>query len=566
MSVTLKVCALLTALCVLLPTLAFGKKKGRAQSGELAELNAKIKRFAPTVVTADTSRLSAGDRRALARIVEAARLLDPLFLRQVWSGNVALQRKLEADKTPLGRARLHYFMLNDGPWSQLDENIAFLPDVPREKPATAAHYPDGMTKEEFESWVATLPEPEKQKATGFFYAVRRDPAGKLKLVPYSQEYREYLAPAAALLREAAGLTTNATLKNFLSKRADAFLNDDYYESDVAWMDLDAPIDVTIGPYETYSDGLFGYKAAFEAYVTLRDEAESAKLARFGGVLQELENNLPIDPRYRNPKLGAGAPIRVVNVVYSSGEGNSGVQTAAFNLPNDERVVHEKGSKRVMLKNVQQAKFDKTLIPISGVVLSKADQANVSFEAFFTHVLAHELMHGLGPHTIAVAGRETSVRKELKDNYSAIEEAKADITGLWAVQQLIDKGVLPRSMERTLYTTFLASAFRSVRFGIKEAHGKGVAMQFNYLTDEGAFKYDPATKTFAVVPARIKEAVRKLTHDLLTLEAEGSYEGAKAMLDKYGVVRPEMQGALDRLKDVPVDIEPSYPLASERAGR
>jgi hypothetical protein len=561
MRVMLKVCALLTALCVLAPPAAFAQKQG-----ELAELNAKVRRFAPTVITADTSKLSAGDRQALAKVVEAARLFDPLFLRQVWSGNVALRQRLEADKTPLGRARLHYFMINDGPWSQLDENIAFLPGVPHEKPATAAHYPDDMTKQEFESWVATLPESEKQKATGFFWAVRRDAAGKLKLVPYSQEYREFLIPAATLLREAAGLTTNATLKNFLSKRADAFLNDDYYESDVAWMDLDAPIDVTIGPYETYSDGLFGYKAAFEAYVTLRDEVESAKLARFGGVLQELENNLPIDPRYRNPKLGAAAPIRVVNVVYSSGEGNSGVQTAAFNLPNDERVVHEKGSKRVMLKNVQQAKFDKTLVPISRVVLSAADRQNVSFEAFFTHVLAHELMHGLGPHTINVGGRETSVRKELKDNYSAIEEAKADITGLWAMQYLIDKGVLDKSFERTLYTTFLASAFRSVRFGIKEAHGKGIALQFNYLTDEGAFKYDPATKTFSVVPSRIKEAVRKLTHDLLTLEAEGSYDAAKAMLDKYGVVRPEMQGALDRLKDVPVDIEPSYPLASSRAGR
>lgn len=555
MRVMLKVCALLTAVCVLVPSAALAQKQG-----EVAELNAKIRRFAPTIVTADTSKLSAGDRRALAKVVEAARLLDPLFLRQVWSGNVALKRKLEADKSPLGRARLHYFMINDGPWSQLDENIAFLPGVPAEKPATAAHYPDDMTKQEFETWLATLPESEKQKATGFFYAVRRDGAGKLKLVPYSQEYGEFLRPAAALLREAAALTTDATLKSFLSKRADAFLSDDYYESDVAWMDLDAPIDVTIGPYETYSDGLFGYKAAFEAYVTLRDEAESAKLARFGGVLQDLENNLPIDPKYRNPKLGAAAPIRVVNVVYSSGEGNSGVQTAAFNLPNDERVVHEKGSKRVMLKNVQQAKFDKTLIPISRVVLTPAEQRNVSFEAFFTHVLAHELMHGLGPHTITVGGRETSVRKELKDNYSAIEEAKADITGLWAMQYLIDKGVLDKSFERTLYTTFLASAFRSVRFGIKEAHGRGVAMQFNYLTDEGAIKYDPSTKTFSVVPSRIKEAVRKLTHDLLTLEAEGSYDTAKAMLDKYGVVRPEMQGALERLKDVPVDIEPSYPLA------
>ncbi|MFL6281580.1 MAG: dipeptidyl-peptidase 3 family protein, partial [Pyrinomonadaceae bacterium] len=501
------------------------------------------------------------DRQALAKIIEAAKLLDPLFLRQVWSGNVALHNRLEADRTPLGRARLHYFMLNDGPWSQLDENVAFLSDVPREKPATAAHYPDGMTKEEFESWVATLPESEKQKATGFFYAVRRDTAGHLKLVPYSQEYGEFLRPAAKLLRDAAALTTNATLRNFLTKRADAFLSDDYYESDVAWMDLDSPIDVTIGPYETYSDGLFGYKAAFEAYVTLRDEAESKKLAFFSNHLQELENNLPIDARYRNPKLGAASPIRVVNVVYSSGEGNSGVQTAAFNLPNDERVVHEKGSKRVMLKNVQEAKFRKTLVPISRVVLSAADQRKVSFEPFFTHVLAHELMHGLGPHTITVGGRETSVRKELKDNYSAIEEAKADITGLWALQFLIDKGALPRTLEETLYTTYLASAFRSVRFGITEAHGRGVAMQFNYLTDEGAIRFDERTGTFSIVPSKIKDAVRKLTHDILTVEAEGSYDGAKAMLDKYGVVRTEMQGALERLKGVPVDIEPSYPLAN-----
>jgi hypothetical protein len=500
----------------------------------------------------------------LQKVVEAARLFDPLFLRQVWSGNVALQRRLEADRTPLGRARLHYFRINDGPWSQLDDNVAFLPGVPREKPPTAAHYPDGMDKQEFETWVATLPESEKQKATGFFYAVRRDAAGKLRLVPYSEEYRDFLAPASALLRHASELTDNATLRNFLSKRADAFLSNDYYESDVAWMELDAPIDVTIGPYETYSDGLFGYKAAFEAYVTLRDEAETAKLARFSGLLQDLENNLPIDPRHRNPKLGAAAPIRVVNVVYSSGEANSGVQTAAFNLPNDEKVVNEKGSKRVMLKNVQEAKFQKTLVPISRVVLSPADRRDVSFDAFFTHVLAHELMHGLGPQTITVGGRQTSVRQELKDAHSAIEEAKADITGLWAMQHLMDKGLLDRRLERSLYTTFLASAFRSVRFGLKGAHGRGVALQFNYLTDEGAIRYDPASGTFAVVPARIKEAVRRLTGELLTIEAEGAYDRAKEMLAKYGVVRPEMQGALERLKDVPVDIEPSYPLAAAAA--
>jgi hypothetical protein len=277
-------------------------------------------------------------------------------------------------------------------------------------------------------------------------------------------------------------------------------------------------------------------------------------------LQELEDNLPMDARYRNPKLGAAAPIRVVNVVFSSGEGNSGVQTAAFNLPNDERVVQEKGSKRVMLKNTQEAKFKQTLLPISRVVLNRAQQPDLSFEAFFTHILTHELMHGLGPHNIRVDGRDTTVRGQLKELYSAIEEAKADITGLWALQYMMDKGVIDRSMERSVYTTYLASAFRSVRFGINAAHGKGIAVQFNVLTDKGAIKYDERTETFSIDRSRIKQAVRELTHDILTLQAEGSYEKAKAMLDKYGVIRPPMQKALDRLSDVPVDIAPSFPLA------
>jgi len=524
------------------------------------ELAKKIARFAPTVLTADTARLNAKDKLALTKIIEAAKLLDPLFLRQVWSGNAALEAKLLADKSAVGRQRLHYFYINDGPWSRLDSNEPFIDGVPKEKPPQAAAYPDDMTRDEFNSWVQGLSEADKQKATGFFYVIRRGSDGKLNMVPYSQAYREYLEPAAKLLHEAAALATNATLKNFLNKRAEAFGTDDYYESDVAWMDLDAPIDVTFGPYETYEDELFSYKASFEAYVTLRDDAESAKLAKFSQYLQELENNLPMDPSYRNPKLGAASPIRVVNEVYASGEGNNGVQTAAFNLPNDERVVKEKGSKRVMLKNVQDAKFNKTLIPISRVVLQPTDRASLSFDSFFTHILCHELMHGLGPHNITVGGQQTTVRKQLKELYSAIEEAKADMTGLWALQYMIDHNTIEKSMERTLYITYLASMFRSVRFGITEAHGKGVAMQFNYLVDEGAIKYDEKSGTFSVDHAKFKVGVTKLTHDLLTLEAEGSYEKAKAILDKFAVIRPPMQSALDKLKNVPVDIEPVFPLA------
>src|SRR6266498_1824640 len=551
---TLSIALVLT----LMATIFSGQKKNEATGDP--ELAKKISRFSPTVLTADTSKLSASDRTALSKIIAAAKLMDPLFLRQVWSGNEALYQKLLADKSVAGQQRLHYFLINDGPWSRLDNNVAFIEGVPKEKPPNANYYPDDMTKEEFNTWVQGLSESEKLKATGFFWLIRRGPDGKLMTVRYSQDYREFLEPAAKLLREAAQLTSNMTVKNFLDTRSTAFGSDDYYSSDVAWMDLDAPIEVTIGPYETYEDELFSYKAAFEAYVTLPDEAESAKLAKFSQYLQELENNLPMDAAYRNPKLGAASPIRVVNEVFSSGEGNSGVQTAAFNLPNDERVVKEKGSKRVMLKNVQEAKFNKTLVPISQVVLDPAQRIALSFEPFFTHILAHELMHGLGPHNIKVGGQETTVRKQLKELYSAIEEAKADITGLWALQYLIDKGVVEKGMEHSLYTTYLASSFRSVRFGTTEAHGKGVALQFNYLTDEGAFKFNDRTGTFSVDQSKIKEAVRKLTHDILTLQAEGSYEKAKAMLDKYGIIRQPMKVALDRLGDVPVDIEPIFPLA------
>ncbi|HKP36490.1 MAG TPA: hypothetical protein VJT71_06500 [Pyrinomonadaceae bacterium] len=540
-------------------TISMGQPAGRPRASDANELPKALRRFSPTVLTANTARLSLSDRRALAKIIAAARYMDSLFLRQVWSGNESLKQKLEADRTPLGRMLLNYFLLNDGPWSRLDENKPFIDDVPA-KPAQANYYPADITKEEFNAWLATLSPAEKEKATGYFYTIRRDANRKLTTVPYSEEYREFLDPAARLLREAAALTTNATLRNFLNKRAAAFASNDYYDSDVAWMDLDAPIDVTIGPYETYEDEMFGYKAAFEAYVTLRDDAETAKLTKFSGYLQELEDNLPMDPKYRNLKLGAASPIRVVNEVFGSGEGNSGVQTAAFNLPNDERVVKEKGSKRIMLKNVQDAKFAKVLTPIARVVLPPAQQRAISFDAFFTHILTHELMHGLGPHNITVNGQATTVRLQLKDRYSSIEEAKADVTGLWALQYLIDKGVVEKSMQRTLYTTYLASMFRSVRFGITESHGRGVALQFNYFTDEGAITFDERTGRFSVDESKIRDAVRKLTTELLTIEAEGSYEKANAILEKYAVIRPPMKGALDKLKNVPVDIEPIFPLA------
>jgi hypothetical protein len=529
-----------------------------------SRLEAAIARFAPTEVSTDTAPLVPADRQALAKIIEAAGYLNPLFRRQVWSGNDSLLTRLTADTTGVGRLRLHYFLINAGPWSRLDDNAPFIDGVPHEKPSHAGYYPDDITKAEFETWVRSLGPEERARAEGFFHVIRRNADRSLKAVPYSEEYREFLEPAARLLREAAALTPNVSLRRYLTSRADAFASNDYYASDVAWMDLDAPIDVTFGPYETYEDELFGYKAGFEAYVTLRDDAESARLQQFGRHLQELENNLPFAPRYRNPKIGTAAPIRVVDEVYAAGDGNHGVQTAAFNLPNDERVVREKGSKRVMLKNVQEAKFNRILVPIATVVLDAADRSAVSFDAFFTHILAHELMHGLGPQAIRVGERETTVRKELKELYSAIEEAKADATGLWALQYLIGRGVVPAALETTLYRTFLASMFRSVRFGISEAHGRGVALQFNYLVEAGAIEPGADSSTFRVVAPKIKDAVRRLTGELLTVEAEGDYAKAKEMLDRYAVIKPAMQRALDALKNVPVDIEPSFPIA-RRAG-
>lgn len=527
---------------------------------DLAQLNRMIARFAPIELKVDLAGLSAGDRAALIKLIEAARIYDEIYMRQVWSGNTALYAKFQRDSTPLGKARLHYFWINKSPWSDLDAHAAFLPGVPARKPPGANFYPEDMTREQFETWVTTLPKPEREKAEGFFTVIRRDAAGKLSAVPYSREYGAELKRCAQLLHEAAKLSTNESLRRFLTARADAFLSDDYYASDVAWMDLDAPLDVTIGPYETYTDELFGYKAAFEAYVNLRDDKETARLKYFADHLQDVENNLPIEARYRNPKLGALAPIRVVNEIFSAGDGAHGVRTAAYNLPNDERVVREKGSKRVMLKNIQEAKFRANLVPIAGRVLGKAAQADLSFDSFFTHIVAHEMSHGIGPHQIQVGGRQTTVRQELKELYSAVEEAKADVTGLFMLAHLADHGLKEPALEaRRFYTTYLASAFRSVRFGIHEAHGKGMALQLNYFLDQNAFHAN-ADGTFAVDVPKMKAAVASLAHDLLTLEAEGNHAAAKKMLETLAVLRPPVQAALDRLRDIPTDIEPLYTTA------
>jgi hypothetical protein len=531
----------------------------------VAELRAMTARFAPVDIAADVAKLPDSERRALAKLIEAASIMDALFLRQAWSGNDALLQELSRAAVEPGStdadARLHYFLINKGPWSRLDHNRVFIPGAPP-KPESGNFYPAGATKEDVQQWLDSLSGEAKARATGFFSTIRRGEDGRFTAVPYSIEYQGELGRAAALLRESAGLTAQPTLQKYLISRADAFISNDYYASDVAWMELDASIEPTIGPYEVYEDEWFNFKAGFEAFIALRDDAETTKLQAFSKHLQPLENALPIDPKYRNATLGGMAPIRVVNLVFAAGDGNRGVQTAAFNLPNDERVIKEKGSKRVMLKNVQDAKFRMVLTPIAKVALTEADQKRISFDAFFTHILMHELMHGLGPHNITVGGRSTTVRQELKDTYSAIEEAKADVSGLWALKQLADQQHIDPRIAQTMYPTFLASAFRSIRFGINEAHGRGIAIQLNHYLDAGAVTVNQ-DGTFAVNEARIGEAITSLTREIMTLQAEGSYSRARTLIDTLGVVRPQVQTILDKLTNVPVDIEPRFTSATWR---
>jgi hypothetical protein len=558
---------------ILLPlALAVACATAYAAPADLKQLNQMSKRYAPIALTADTSQLSAGDKKAIAKLIEAAKIIDVLQLRQRWSGNEALWAALKQDTTPLGKARLNYFWLNKGPWSILDDHQSFLPadvagiQVPNKKPEGGNFYPEGATKAELETWMNALPAVDKEQAQWFFTVIRKNKDGLFTTVKYADEYQADLEKAASLLKQAAADTDNASLKKFLALRADAFLSNDYLASDFAWMDLDAPVDITIGPYETYNDELFGYKAAFEAYVNIRDQKETQKLNFFAKHMQELEDNLPLDAQYRNPKVGALAPMVVVNQVYGAGDGNMGVQTAAYNLPNDERIISQRGSKRVMLKNVQQAKFKSTLTPIARLVLRPADQKDLDFDSFFTHILAHEITHGLGPHLTRKDGKESTPRQDLKEAYSTIEEAKADITGLYALRYMMDQGQLQGTLgqgaaaERKLYTTFLASAFRTLHFGLTDSHARGMAIQVNYILDKGGF-ISHGDGTFAVDFGKIKQAVADLDREFLTIEATGDYARAKAMMAQYVVIRPDVQKALDKMKAVPNDIRPEFKTAN-----
>ena len=536
------------------------------------ELKALSARYAPVDLKADISGLKAGDRAALKPILQAAKALDRLFYRQMWTGNEALLARLTAEaRGEAGKALLDAFIVNRGPWSELDGYTAFMDGVPARKPKGAAYYPEDASPEELEAFFDSLPEGEREKARGFYSVIRRGEAGQLTAVPYSQAYGDILSEAAGHLREAAALADDPELKKFLAMRADAFLSDDYRPSEVAWMELKGDVDPTMGPYETYLDEAMGLKAAFEAYVGIRDHEESRRLSAITAHLLDIERALPMPDHFKRQELGGLAPIAVLNQIFNAGDAAHGVQAAAYNLPNDEVVVAAKGSKRVMMKNVQQAKFEAILLPIADRVLEADDRALVDFDAFFLHILAHELSHGLGPQVIEKDGRKTSVRQELGETYSAIEEAKADLMGLFMVQRFIDGGaalglseMFPASLEPKLYATYLASSFRTLRFGIEEAHARSMAMQVAAFAEDGAVSVTPAG-TFSVDAERMKRSVEKLLGRLLVIQATGDREAAREILRRMAVLTPELQRALGSLEGIAVDIRPNFVTAEEILG-
>ncbi|XP_014518304.1 nudix hydrolase 3 isoform X2 [Vigna radiata var. radiata] len=567
-------------------------------------LQKQISRYAPVSLSAELSGLSDLDREALGLVVKAAAVMDEIFLLQSWYSNPALRDWLKeyADSSELNKLKWSYYQINKSPWSSLDGDVAFLTTAdsairlfsnatrtvrdwkgveyraafPVSKPAGANFYPPDMNKMEFDLWKDSLEKDEQKEATGFFSVIKRhsefildshqsDSTGgshDLFIVPYSEEYQPLLVKAANLLHKAGDITDSPSLKRLLHSKADAFLSNNYYDSDIAWLELDSKLDVTIGPYETYEDKLFGYKATFEAFIGIKDDESTAQLKLFGDNLQFLEQNLPMDSAYKSKDVSA-APIRVIQLLYNAGD-VKGPQTLAFNLPNDDSIVKDRGTSMVMLKNVSEAKFKHILLPIAAACVAEEQQEHVDFESFFTHTICHECCHGIGPHTITLPnGQKSTVRLELQELYSAVEEAKADIVGLWALRFLISQDLLSESLLKSMYVSFLAGCIRSVRFGLEEAHGKGQALQFNWLYEKGAFVWN-TEGTISVDFTKIEGAVESLSREILILQAKGDKEAAGLLLQKYSVLSEPLKVALKKLEtiQVPVDVSPTFPIASK----
>ena len=496
--------------------------------------------YAVVPLTADLSAFDDDGKRMIALLVQASQVMNDLYWQQSWPDKVALLAKAPDDAT---RALI---ALNFGPWDRLNEDTPLLRGIgPR--PPGGEFYPQDMTKAEFEA--ATLPDK-----TSWYTLLRRDAAGKLVTVPYHVAYHADLERAAGFLREAAKVSADKSFARYLTMRAKALLSDDFQPSDLAWMDMKSnPVDIVIGPIETYEDQLFGYKAAYEGLVLIKDQAWSAKLARFAAFLPSLQEGLPVPAQYKAEKPGSAADLNAYVAVYYGGNANVGAKTIAINLPNDEQVQLKKGTRRLQLENVMQAKFDTILVPIARQLIAQDQLENVTFDAFFEDTMFHEVAHGLGIKT-TLDGKGT-VSDALKEYSSNFEEGKADVLGLYMIDALSNRGELDKDKLMDSYVTFLAGMLRSVRFGASDAHGKANMIRFNFFAERGAFLRDPQTGRYRVDFDRMRDAMNALSKKLLTVQGDGDYAEAKRMTDTMGIVKPELAGDLAKLKDakIPVDI-------------
>jgi len=543
------------ALASLLLTAAIPAYAAPAEPETIQTVTVTRSQMARIAMRPDTSYLTAEERQVVNLLIQASDKMSDIYLVQHSADNPTVRSRLAASKDPDRALLLDMFDLMAGPWDRLNDNAIFFGKQPY--PAGGGLYPADLTKAQLDAYIAAHPE-EKTALLSPYTVVRRQGAG-LVAIPYSKFYARWLEPAAKLLEQAAATTSNPSLKRFLTLRAEGFRTDDYFESELAWMDVkDTPIEITIGPYESYRDEIYGQKTAFEAYVTLRNPTASAALEKYKRYLRDMEVNLPVPEAYKNYQRGFESPIAVVDQIGSGGEAKPGIQTVAFNLPNDERVREAKGAKKVILSNVLGAKFDRILKPLATLVLVKDQAVMVSKTYMENETLFHELSHSLGPGTIVKNGRRTTVADELKEQSSGLEECKADVMGAWNILFMMKKGELPVAERPQLYATYVAGLFRAMRFGVADAHGRGAAVQYNFLREHGGFAWDETAQRYRVNDSAMESAIGALVAAIVKLQGDGDYEGVKAFNARYGSLDADAKDVIATMTAIPVDIQPSYP--------
>jgi len=496
--------------------------------------------YHPVDLTSDLSHLSDNQHKMLSILIDASKIMDDLFWKQAFFEDKDTFLSSISDENVR-----HFASINYGPWDRLNGDTPFISGY-EDKPLGAEFYPHDMTKEAF----ATADFADKQ---GLYSMVKRDEAGNLYSVPYSKAFKSELMKASDLLKEASELAEDESFKQYLQLRSAALLSDDYLASDMAWMDMKTnPIELVIGPIESYEDQLFGYRAAFEAYVLIKDLAWSERLAKYAAFLPELQQGLPVADAYKAEMPGSDADLNAYDVIYYAGHSNAGSKTIAINLPNDERVQLEKGTRRLQLKNAMRAKFDTILVPIADTLIVPEQRKHITFDAFFANTMFHEVAHGLGiKNTLDGSG---TVRGALKEHASALEEGKADILGLYMVQSLLEKGEITQGTLEDYYVTFMAGVFRSVRFGASSAHGKANMIRFNFFAQQGAFE-KTEDGLYRVNMEKMGESVEALSELILTLQGDGDYDGVAQLVETMGVIKPDLGSDLARLEaaNIPVDI-------------